>query len=319
MTDQKLIGVDLGGTTTKFAITTADGEIQQRWSIDTNVLDEGAHIVPDIIDSINEHISLYQMKPEDFEGIGMGSPGSVDVKAGTVTGAYNLNWKTMQNVKADIEAGTHLALTIDNDANVAALGERWRGAGENEPDVVFVTLGTGVGGGVIADGRLLHGVAGSAGEIGHVCVDPHGYLCTCGNHGCLETVASATGVVRVAREMAEEYSGNSSIKKTLDDGDEISSKIVFDAAKNGDPLAIKVVDRVSYFLGLALANVGNTMNPRYVVIGGGVSAAGEFLRSQVEKYFKQFAFTNVRETTEVRLATLGNGAGVLGAARLALN
>ena len=152
--------MDLGGTTTKFAITTADGEIQQRWSIDTNVLDEGAHIVPDIIDSINEHISLYQMKPEDFEGIGMGSPGSVDVKAGTVTGAYNLNWKTTQNVKADIEAGTHLALTIDNDANVAALGERWRGAGENEPDVVFVTLGTGVGGGVIADGRLLHGVAG---------------------------------------------------------------------------------------------------------------------------------------------------------------
>lgn len=319
MNDKKLIGVDLGGTTVKFAILTTDGEIQQRWSIDTNILDEGSHILPDIIDSINEHLKLYNMTPNDFVGIGMGSPGSVDIEAGTVIGAYNLNWKTLQQAKKDIEAGTGIPFSIDNDANVAALGERWKGAGENEANVTFVTLGTGVGGGIIADGNLLHGVAGSAGELGHVTVDPvNGYLCTCGKRGCLETVASATGVVRVARDMAEEFAGDSKLKQTLDDGDEISSKIVFDLAKTGDKLALMIVDRVSYFLGLALANVGNLLNPKFIVIGGGVSAAGDFLLKRVDKYFKENTFPNVRETTSLRLATLGNTAGVIGAASLAL-
>ena len=128
MSDKKLMGVDLGGTTAKFAILTLDGEIQQRWSIDTNILDDGVHIIPDIIDSINEHLKLYNMQPSDFQGIGMGSPGSVDVNAGTVIGAYNLNWKTLQHPKRDIEAGTGIPFAIDNDVNVAALGEQWKGA-----------------------------------------------------------------------------------------------------------------------------------------------------------------------------------------------
>lgn len=317
MTDKKLIGVDLGGTTCKFAIMTAEGEIQQRWSIDTNILDDGSHIVPDIVASINEHLALYNMQPADFSGIGMGTPGSVDIDAGTVTGAFNLNWKNTQYVKRDIEKGTGIKFTVDNDANCAAMGERWQGAGDNADDVVVVPLGTGIGGGIIANGTLLHGVAGSAGEIGHVIVDPNGFLCTCGNHGCLETVASATGVVRVARHMAEEYAGDSKLKQILDDGDEISSKLVFDMAKDGDQLALAVVDRVSYYLGFALANLGNTLNPKYIVIGGGVSAAGEFLLTQVQKYFRKYTFENVRNTTSVRLATLGNTAGVIGAASLA--
>ena len=283
MNDQKLIGVDLGGTTVKFAILTQGGEIQQRWSIDTNILDEGSHILPDIVTSINEHLDLYKMTPADFVGIGMGSPGSVDSEAGTIIGAYNLNWKTLQQARKVIESGT------------------------------------GVGGGIIANGELLHGVAGSGGELGHVTVDPvNGYLCTCGKRGCLETVASATGVVRVARDMAEEFAGDSKLKETLDDGDEISSKIVFDLAKEGDRLALMIVDRVSFYLGLALANVGNLLNPKFIVIGGGVSAAGEFLLTRVDKYFKENTFPNVRETTSLRLATLGNTAGVIGAASLAL-
>ncbi len=319
MTDKKLIGVDLGGTTCKFAILTTEGEIQQRWSIDTNILDEGSHIVPDIIKSINEHLDLYKMAPADFVGIGMGTPGSVDIDEGTVTGAFNLNWKTKQPVKRDIEKGTGIPFRIENDANSAALGERWQGAGDNQANVILVTLGTGVGGGIIADNRLLHGAAGSAGEIGHVVVKPDGYLCTCGNHGCLETVASATGVVRVARDMAEEFAGDSQLKTILDDGDEISSKLVFDMAKDGDALALMVVDRVSYYLGFALANLGNTLNPEYIIIGGGVSAAGDFLLTRVQKYFEKYTFANVRATTQIRLATLGNAAGVIGAAQLALN
>ncbi|WP_461213217.1 ROK family glucokinase [Lacticaseibacillus sp. GG6-2] len=317
MTDKKLLGVDLGGTTAKFAILTQDGEIQQRWSIDTNIMDEGAHIIPDIISSIQEHLSLYNMTADDFQGIGMGTPGTVDTKAGTVIGAYNLNWKTLQHPKRDIEAATGIPFAIDNDVNVAAMGEQWKGAGEAADNVTLVALGTGIGAGIISDGHLLHGVAGSAGEVGHVTVDPNGYMCTCGKRGCLETIASATGVVRVARDMAEEFAGDSALKQTLDDGEEISSKIVFDAAKEGDKLALMVVDRVAYFLGLGLGNLGNMLNPEYILIGGGVSAAGDFLLTRVEQYFKQFTFPNVRETTKLRLATLGNTAGVIGAASLA--
>lgn len=318
MEDQKIIGIDLGGTSIKFAILNQEGEIQQRWSQETNILDEGSHIIPDIIESINHHLDIYDMKPTQFSGIGMGSPGSVDRENGTVIGAFNLNWKQLVYPKRDIEAGTHIPFYIDNDANVAALGERWKGAGDNQPDVTFVTLGTGIGGGIIANDRLLHGVSGSAGEIGHVTVDPKGYLCTCGKHGCLETVASATGVVRVARDMAEEYAGTAKLKELLDAGEEISSKIVFDLAKEGDPLATAVVDRVSYYLGFALANIGNTLNPSFIVVGGGVSAAGDFLLDKVRVAFAQNTFPNVRENTKIRLATLGNEAGVIGAASLVL-
>lgn len=315
--EKKLIGIDLGGTTIKFAILTVDGDVQQKWSIETNILDEGSHIVPDIIESINHRIALYGMKHEDFVGIGMGTPGSVDIAEGTVIGAYNLNWTKKQAVKAQIETATGIPFMVDNDANVAALGERWKGAGENEPDVVFITLGTGVGGGIIAEGHLLHGRNGCAGEIGHVTVDPQGFECSCGKRGCLETVSSATGVVRVARQMSEEYAGNSPLKQAIDDGQDVSSKDVFAYAEADDAFALMVVDRVCYFLGLAIGNIGNTLNPSSVVIGGGVSAAGEFLRSRVQTYFETFTFPEVRNSTQVKLAKLGNDAGVMGAASLA--
>ena len=316
--DKKIIGIDLGGTTAKFAILTPDGEIQQKWSIDTNILDDGKHIIPEIIESINHRLNLYGMKAEDFIGIGMGTPGTVDSEAGTVIGAYNLNWRELQFVKKMIEEGTGIKFAIDNDANVAALGERWKGAGENDPDVVFITLGTGVGGGIVADGHLLHGVTGAAGEVGHITIDPNGFECTCGKRGCLETVSSATGVVRVARHLSEEYAGDSRLKAMLDNGEEVTSKDVFELAEADDPFGLMVVDRVCLYLGLACGNLGNTLNPSSIVIGGGVSAAGEFLRSRVEKYFKEFTFPQVRESTKIKLAELGNEAGVIGAASLAL-
>ena len=185
-------------------------------------------------------------------------------------------------------------------------------------NVVFITLGTGVGGGIIASGELVHGVAGAGGEIGHICVDPDGFECTCGNKGCLETVASATGVVRLARHLAEGYEGNSSIKAAVDNGEQVTSKDIFVAAAEGDKFANSIVDKVSEYLGLATANISNILNPDSVVIGGGVSAAGEFLRSRVEGYFTRYAFPQVRRTTKVKLAELGNDAGIIGAASLAL-
>ena len=248
----------------------------------------------------------------------MGTPGTVDREAGTVIGAYNLNWKTKQEVKKEIEKALGIPFALDNDANVAALGERWQGAGENSPDVTFITLGTGVGGGIIAEGQLLHGVAGAAGEIGHITVEPTGFDCTCGKKGCLETVASATGVVRLARTMAESYAGESTLKYMIDDGQDVTSKVVFDEAVAGDDFALMVVDKVSFYLGLACGNIGNMLNPTDIVIGGGVSAAGEFLRSRIQTYFNEFTFPQVTESTKIKLAQLGNEAGVIGASSLAL-
>ncbi len=317
MAKDKLIGVDLGGTTIKFAILTKAGEIQQKWSIKTNVLNDGANIVPDIVESINHRLDMYQLDRDRIIGIGMGTPGTVNRELGTVTGAYNLNWTKEQQVKTAIEAGTGFNLTIDNDANAAALGEAWRGAGNNDAEVSFITLGTGVGGGLVANGKLIHGTAGAGGEVGHMVVEPNGYLCTCGNRGCLEQYASATGVVRLAQDQAEEYVGVSTLKKMIDDGDEVTSKIVFDLAKQGDFLANQVVNKVAYYLGYATATISNILNPSAIVIGGGVAAAGEYLRSRVEQHWTTYAFPTVRASTRVKLAELGNDAGVIGAASLA--
>ncbi|HEO4066398.1 TPA: ROK family glucokinase [Streptococcus agalactiae] len=315
---KKLLGIDLGGTTIKFGILTLEGEVQEKWAIETNTLKNGRHIVSDIVESLKHRLSLYGLTKDDFLGIGMGSPGAVDRTSKTVTGAFNLNWADTQEVGSVIEKEVGIPFFIDNDANVAALGERWVGAGANNPDVVFVTLGTGVGGGVIADGNLIHGVAGAGGEIGHMIVDPeNGFTCTCGNKGCLETVASATGVVRVARQLAEQYEGSSAIKAAIDNGDTVTSKDIFIAAEDGDKFANSVVERVSRYLGLAAANISNILNPDSVVIGGGVSAAGEFLRSRVEKYFVTFAFPQVKKSTKIKIAELGNDAGIIGAASLA--
>ncbi|MFH5688351.1 ROK family glucokinase [Streptococcus agalactiae] len=315
---KKLLGIDLGGTTIKFGILTLEGEVQEKWAIETNTLENGRHIVSDIVESLKHRLSLYGLTKDDFLGIGMGSPGAVDRTSKTVTGAFNLNWADTQEVGSVIEKEVGIPFFIDNDANVAALGERWVGAGANNPDVVFVTLGTGVGGGVIADDNLIHGVAGAGGEIGHMIVDPeNGFTCTCGNKGCLETVASATGVVRVARQLAEQYEGSSAIKAAIDNGDTVTSKDIFIAAEDGDKFANSVVERVSRYLGLAAANISNILNPDSVVIGGGVSAAGEFLRSRVEKYFVTFAFPQVKKSTKIKIAELGNDAGIIGAASLA--
>lgn len=315
---KKLLGIDLGGTTIKFGILTLEGEVQEKWAIETNTLENGRHIVSDIVESLKHRLSLYGLTKDDFLGIGMGSPGAVDRTSKTVTGAFNLNWADTQEVGSVIEKEVGIPFFIDNDANVAALGERWVGAGANNPDVVFVTLGTGVGGGVIADGNLIHGVAGAGGEIGHMIVDPeNGFTCTCGNKGCLETVASATGVVRVARQLAEQYEGSSAIKAAIDNGDTVTSKDIFIAAEDGDKFANSVVERVSRYLGLAAANISNILNPDSVVIGGGVSAAGEFLRSRVEKYFVTFAFPQVKKSTKIKIAELGNDAGIIGAGSLA--
>ena len=317
--NKKIIGIDLGGTSIKFAILTQNGEIQEKWSIPTNILDEGSHIVPDIIQSIKHKLTLLGLTKDDFLGIGMGSPGVVNRQEGTVIGAYNLNWKTLQPIKEQIESELGLSFYIDNDANVAALGEKWVGAGNNEPDVVFVTLGTGVGGGVIAGNQLIHGFSGAGGELGHIAVDfDDPIACTCGKKGCLETVASATGIVNLTRRYAEKYAGDSELKAKIDDGQQVTAKDVFDLAKENDTLALIVIRHFSEYLGVACSHIANILNPSRIVIGGGVSAAGGFLLKGVREEFEKNVFPPIKDSTVLALAELGNDAGVIGAASLVL-
>ncbi len=315
---KKLIGIDLGGTTTKFAFIDQSGNILTKWRIPTDISNAGSNIVPNIVQSIANQMRKDDYNSNDFLGIGMGTPGAVDREKGTVVGAYNLGWEIVQPVGATISANLQLPVFIDNDANSAALGEFWKGAGYKAKDVVFVTLGTGVGGGVVTNGHLVHGINGGAGEIGHITVQPGGYLCTCGKRGCLEQYASATGVVRLAKDLAKQFTGKSRIIELIDSDEGLTSKMVFYLADNGDILANQIVDKVCSYLGLALSDVGNILNPENIIIGGGVSNAGNTLLQPTTRYFQENAFPSVRDSTKLKLAQLGNDAGVIGAASLAL-
>ncbi|KXT78846.1 ROK family glucokinase [Streptococcus sp. DD13] len=316
---KKIIGIDLGGTSVKFAVLTSQGEIQEKWSIKTNILDEGSHIIDDIIASIQHYMSTRGLTKDDFLGIGMGSPGVINREKGTIQGAYNLNWRKEQKVREKMEDALGLPFFVDNDANVAALGEQWVGAGGNQPNVVLVTLGTGVGGGIIASGKLLVGAGGAAGELGHMPIDTEQPIqCTCGRKGCLETVASATGIVNLTRRYADEYAGDAKLKRMIDNGEEVTAKIVFDLAKEGDDLAVIVYRHFSQYLGRACAIIASVTNPTYIVIGGGVSAAGDFLLEGVRSVYEEHVFPQIKESTSLKLAELGNDAGVIGAASLVL-
>ncbi len=319
MSMKKVIGIDLGGTTAKIGILNQKGEIEKKWELPTDISEEGSLIVPNIIQSIQEVLSADNLSATDFLGIGMGTPGTVNRADGTVIGAYNLNWKTEQKIREQVESSTGISFFLDNDANVAALGEQWMGAGNNEQNVSFITLGTGVGGGLVSDGSLIHGAVDAAGEVGHITVEPGGYLCTCGKKGCLEQYASATGIVRLANDLVGEYPDKSELKAILDKNETIDSKRIFDLAKTGDGYANYVVDRFAYYLGLALGNIANILNPSTIVLGGGVSKAGDFLVEKVSKVVEEFTFPTIRPITKIKIAELGNDAGMIGAASLVIN
>jgi glucokinase len=320
MSEKWIAGVDLGGTTTKIAFVTMDGEIVDKWEIPTDNSNEGQNITSNMANSIEEKLLELGQSKNSLAGVGMGAPGPVNYQTGVILNAVNLGWQDNFPLQASLEAATGLPAVIENDANCAALGEMWKGAGNGAKDVVCVTLGTGVGGGVIANGNIVHGVNGAAGEIGHITAIPFGGApCNCGKTGCLETVASATGIVRLANEeLAKEGADGELAKKRVESG-KITAKDVFDCARNGDALAMNVVETVSFHLGFALAAVANTTNPEKIVLGGGVSKAGAILLDAVNESFAKFAFTSVRESTKLALATLGNDAGVLGAAWLIKN
>jgi len=319
MREKWLVGIDLGGTTTKMAFINLNGEIVHKWEINTDTSEQGKNIITNIAKSIDGKLTELNQPKSKVLAIGMGAPGPVDVSTGFVYEAVNLGWKNYP-LKDLLEVETSLPAIIDNDANIAAIGEMWKGAGEGAKELICVTLGTGVGGGIIANGEIIHGASGAGGEIGHITSLPeNGAPCNCGKTGCLETIASATGIARIAKDKLAASEAQGILKSVYEANKTVTAKDVFDAAKQGDVLALEIVDYITFHLGLALANLANGLNPEKIVIGGGVSKAGQMLVEKVGSYVQRFAFPPVAKAVQITVATLGNDAGVIGGAWLAKN
>lgn len=305
-------GVDVGGTTVKLGLFDVQGALLDKWEIPTVTANQGEAILPDVAKSIRDKMEEKGLKETDVAGIGIGVPGPVDRNGLLVGRAVNLGWDSL-DIPKTLGAYIKVPVKAANDANVAAFGEMWQGGGKGYENMVAVTLGTGVGGGIIVDGKLLAGATGAGGEIGHLHLqDGEIEACNCGNKGCMEQYASATGIVRLAKKRLEEDQSPSSLREG-----EVSAKAVFDAVKAGDRVATEIAERFGDYLGKGLAIVSAVVNPEVFVIGGGVSKAGEILLKFVEPNFQKYAFPQCRGAKFV-LAKLGNDAGIYGAAALFL-
>ena len=305
-------GIDVGGTTVKCGLFTIEGVVLDKWEIPTRKEDNGDHIIADIAESIKEKMSANSIDRMDVVGVGIGVPGPVK-EDGTVLLAANLGWGK-RNIAMELGELLRVPVMAGNDANVAALGELWRGGGRGYKNMVAVTLGTGVGGGIIIGGKIVSGSTGAGGEIGHIHLeDEEPAACGCGGHGCLEQYASATGVVGIAKKKLA-FSDTASVLRDK----EITAKDIWDAVKEGDELAIEVAKVYGEYLGKGLAAVANVVNPDIFVIGGGVSKAGEVLIDYMKPYFEKYVFPGAKNA-KFALAVLGNDAGIYGAAKLVLD
>ena len=307
-----VFGVDVGGTTVKMGYFDIEGNLIEKWEIPTRTEDKGVNIIPDIAGSILVKLAQKDIDKKEVVGVGIGVPGPVK-EDGTVLVAVNLGWDK-RNTNEELEDLLGIPVKTANDANVAALGEMWRGGGQGYDDVVAVTLGTGVGGGVIIGGKVIAGSNGAGGEIGHIHLeDNESEECGCKGHGCLEQYASATGVVRLAKKKLADSSKPSVLRD-----DEVTAKAVWDAVKADDELANEVANIYGEYLGKGLAAVAAVVNPQVFVIGGGVSKAGRVVIDYMEPYFDKYAFPGTKNAKFV-LAKLGNDAGIYGAAKLVLS
>ncbi|WP_208585904.1 ROK family glucokinase [Gracilibacillus suaedae] len=311
-----LIGIDIGGTTVKNAIITNQGELITKWEIPTDLANQGENVPRDIWLSIENKLSELNLTKERCAGLGVGAPGFIEPETGKVAIAVNIGWKNFY-LKDILEELSGLNVYVDNDANIAALGENWKGSGNQVENMLAVTLGTGVGGGIIANGQIVSGANGTGAEIGHITVEKDGAACNCGRKGCLETVTSATGIVRQAEELIAEGKANA-LKRRKDKSGEITTKDVFETAAEGDKDSQALLAHVLDVLGFSLATVAITVNPAKIVIGGGVSKAGNVLLEPLKEAFEKYTLPRTNEACEIVIAQLGNDAGVYGGAYLVL-
>lgn len=306
-------GVDVGGTTVKLGFFDTEGTLLEKWEIPTNTADNGANILPDIAKALQDKVAAAGATMDEVVGVGMGVPGPV-TEDGVIMKAINLGWGVF-NIEEEVTRLTGLPCKAGNDANVAALGEMYKGAAEGNDDVVMLTFGTGVGGGIIVDGKIVAGKNGAAGEIGHMPINPaESEPCSCGNCGCLEQYASATGLANTAKRLLKAFE----INTTLRNYENLTSKEIFECYAKGDMLATSLVEDWGCTVGRACATLGIVTNPDVFVLGGGLSKAGSVLIDLVEKNYNQFVFHAARGTKFV-LATLGNDAGIYGGVKLALD
>lgn len=305
--DRYYVGADIGGTTVKLGMFSHTGELMEKWEIPTRIEGEGENILPDVAASIEEKRAE---KGGNIMGIGIGVPGPV-TEDGVVLKCANIHWPVL-NVRGKLSKLTGIAkVKVGNDANVAALGEMWKGGGRGFDSIVMITLGTGVGGGIIVGGKILTGATGAGGEIGHTKIRlDETEACGCGAKGCLEQYVSAKGIVRMAKADMRQ---DSVLSKITD----LTAKDVFDAAKEDDEYALSIVDQFALYLGTALANVAHVIDPEAFVIGGGISRAGDIIIKKVEKYYNDNVLYALKDK-EFRLAQLGNDAGIYGAVRMVL-
>ena len=302
-------GVDLGGTTVKIAYFDQEGNLLDKWEITTVTADGGSHILPDIAASIKCYMADHELDRDQIIGIGIGVPGPVDGK-GVVNKCVNLGWGVF-NIHEELSALSGFPVRAGNDANVAALGEAWKGGGNGCENMVFATLGTGVGGAIIVDGKPVSGVHGAGGEIGHLVLNKYETeRCGCGKRGCVEQYCSATGVVRMAKRHLAKTDAPSALRK-----ENLTCKDVFDAAGALDPVAVEVTEEFYDNMAKFLANICATVDPEAIVIGGGVSKAGTVLLEGIARHFPRYAFHGTRGV-KFSLATLGNDAGACGAFKL---
>ncbi|WP_434310696.1 ROK family glucokinase [Hominifimenecus sp. rT4P-3] len=306
-------GVDIGGTTIKLGRFQGEGVLQEKWEIPTRIGENGKYIFDDIAASILNHAVQAGLHPSEIRGVGMGIPGPV-LPDGYMEVGVNIGVREIYPSK---ELSKRLGIPLiccENDANVAALGESWKGGGAGFRSMFLLTIGTGVGGGAVLDGKVRKGAHGIAGEIGHITVRlDETETCNCGNRGCLEQYASATGIVREAKRVLMGTTRPSVLREIRN----LTAKDVMDAAKAGDPLALGVAEDVGGYLAWAMSSVSYIVDPEVFVIGGGVSAAGEFLIDLIRKKYDVMTKL-LYHKAEIRLATLGNEAGIYGAVRLVL-
>lgn len=306
-------GADIGGTTIKIGLFETLGKLIEVWEIPTRTKENGKYILSDIAEAVEGKMGEKSISKLDVEGIGMGIPGPIR-SDGAVLKCVNLGWGVF-NVEQEMTNLTGFKAKAGNDANVAALGEMWQGGGRGFEDIVMVTLGTGVGGGIIIGGRILSGINGAAGEIGHIPMkENEEECCGCGKKGCLEQYASANGIVRITKRYFETHENVESSLKAMG---KYTSKEIFDEAKKGDRVALRMVDEVGILLGKALASISCVTNPEVFVIGGGMSKAGEILIDAIKKHYTEYAFHASKDTV-FKLAELSNSAGIYGAVRLVL-
>lgn len=303
-------GVDLGGTTVKLAYFDQEGTMLHKWEIPTNISDSGSRILPDIAAAVKDYIEKNNISFDSLIGIGIGVPGPV-TPGGIVNKCINLGWGVF-NIEKALSDLTGLPVKAGNDATVATLGECWKGGGAGCKNMVMATLGTGVGGGIVVDGRVIHGSTGAGGEIGHMVLNRNETeRCGCGKKGCVEQYCSATGIVRIAKQFLAAREDASALRNVED----LTCKDIFDASAAGDALAAEILEQVYAYMGEFLANICNVVNPECVVLGGGVSKAGAPLLEGVQRHFGKFVF-HAAANVRFALATLGNDAGAYGAFQL---